>query len=496
MTDASSDGLPRTLGALRVSGWVSRSVKNELRENLIKALERQALQRSSGQVEALFPGVMGYDDTVIPAIVNAVLAGHDMLFLGEKGQGKSRLMRMLGRFLDQWLPYVDMSTVGGSPIHEDPTRPITQRGRAFVAQHGDATPIAWWARADRYAERLAPGTKFADVIGEIDPARLMSGVSMSAEESIAFGLVPRLHRGIFAINELPDLDDLVQVGLFNILEERDVQVRGLPVRFDVDVLVLFSANPTTYNRSGKVIPQLKDRIGSTIQTHYPRQRDMGISIMEQEALTPASGGAKADGMDLGGAYPLIVPRFMKEIIEEMATVARVSKYVDHASGVSARFSISNYRTMLASARRRGVLLGERPSVPRISDLAHARASSTGKLELDLLSSHQLSEGQALDAIMAEAIKRVFGEYVTRHGLDEIAGVFAKGVRLEVGDMVPSAAYEKIVSRVPKVWDKALEANAATDPAVRASCVEFVLAGMWASDLISRAEKHGRVSFET
>jgi magnesium chelatase subunit I len=495
MTEAFPDGLPRTLGALRASGWVSRSVKAELRENLIAALERQAasLRAGSGPPEALFPGVVGYDDTVIPAIVNAVLAGHDMLFLGEKGQGKSRLMRMLGRFLDPLLPCVDMSQEGGSPIHEDPYRPITRRGRALVARLGDATPIAWWRREDRYAERLAPGTKFADVI---DPARLMAGVSMSDEESIAFGLVPRMHRGIFAMNELPDLDDLVQVGLFNILEERDVQVRGLPVKFDVDVLVLFSANPTTYNRSGKVIPQLKDRIGSTIQTHYPRQRDLGIAIMEQEALGVASGGTRADGVDLGGAYPLVVPRFMKEIVEEMAHVARASKFIDHASGVSARFTISNFKTMLASARRRAVVLGERPGVPRISDLAHARASSTGKLELDLLSSHQMSESQTFDAVMAEAIKRVFGEYVTRHGLDEIAGVFAKGVRLEVGDTVPSAAYEKIVARVPKVWDKALEANAATDPAVRASCVEFVLAGMWASDLISRAEKHGRLSFET
>jgi magnesium chelatase subunit I len=289
------------------------------------------------------------------------------------------------------------------------------------------------------------------------------------------------------MNELPDLDDSVQVGLFNILEERDVQIRGLPVRFDLDIVVVFSANPTTYNRSGKVIPQLKDRIGSTIQTHYPRERDQAIEITEQEALKD---------LPLGGEYPVVVPRFMKEIVEEMAIVARKSKYVDHASGVSARFSIANYRVMVASARRRGIVLGEKPAVPRISDLAHFHATAAGKVELDMMSSHQLSEGQALDAIFAEAIRNVFKEYVQEHGLGEIAEVFSKGVKIEVGDMLPSNHYEKLLKRVPPVWDKAFEVNASTEPAVRASCVEFVLAGLWASDKISRNERHGRVEFET
>src|SRR5262245_54617083 len=263
--------LPRTLRDLEAAGWESRPVKAELRANLIQALRSD---------EPLFPGIVGYDDTVIPEIVNAVLAGHDMLFLGEKGQAKSRLMRMLVRFLDEHLPYLD---IPGSPVKEDPTKPITRAGLDFLARHGDNAPIAWWPREERYAERLSPGTKFADIIGEIDPARLMSGTSMGTEEALHFGLIPRMHRGLFAMNELPDLDDLVQVGLFNILEERDVQIRGFPIKFDIDVLILFSANPSTYNRSGKVIPQLKDRIGSTIQTHYPRTRDLGIEVMEQEA---------------------------------------------------------------------------------------------------------------------------------------------------------------------------------------------------------------------
>ena len=231
----------------------------------------------------------------------------------------------------------------------------------------EEVPIAWWPREQRYAERLAPGTKFADIIGEIDPAKLAGGTSMSAEEALHFGLIPRMHRGIFAMNELPELDELVQVGLFNILEERDVQIRGYPIHFDIDVLILFSANPATYNRSGKVIPQLKDRIGSVIHTHYPRERDLGIQIMEQEA-----------GVDLDGEFPVVVPYFMREIIEQMSIAARQSKYIDQQSGVSARFSIANYRTMVASARQRGAVLGERPAVPRISDLGHLYSLVAGQ----------------------------------------------------------------------------------------------------------------------
>ena len=462
-----------TLAELRSSGWRSRSVKDELRENLTEAL-------AAG--DDLFPGIVGYEHTVIPEIVNAILAGHDLLFLGEKGQAKSKLMRMLVRFLDEAVPYLDLP---GCPVHEDPERPITSIGkRALAESDPHELPIAWWPREQRYAERLAPGTKFADVIGEIDPAKLAQGVSMSLEEALHFGLIPRMHRGIFAMNELPDLDELVQVGLFNILEERDVQIRGYPVSFDLDLCVLFSANPSTYNRSGKVIPQLKDRIGSTVQTHYPRSRDAGIEIMLQES-----------GVDLGGAFPVTVPRFMLEIVEQMSICARKSRYVDHQSGVSARFTTANYRTMVASARQRAIRLGESPAVPRISDLAHFHSSAVGKLELDLMGSHQMTETQALDAILAEAVREVFEEYVTEHGLGDIAEIFAKGVKIEVGDMLPSAHYAELLKRVPPVWEKAFEVNAAEDAAVRASCVEFVLAGLYASDRISRSTRYGRVEYE-
>lgn len=468
----SDSSRPANLRELRASGWRSRTVKQEIHDNFLAALARG---------DDLFPGIVGYEDTVVPEINVALLAQHDLLFLGEKGQAKSRLMRLLANFLDEAIPYLDLP---GIPFHDDPERPISSKGKAFIAAHPpEQVPIAWWKREDRYAERLAPGTKFADIIGEIDPAKLAGGVSMSTEEALHFGLIPRMHRGIFAINELPELDELVQVGLFNILEERDVQIRGYPIRFDIDVLILFSANPSTYNRSGKVIPQLKDRIGSVIHTHYPREREGGIEIMEQEA-----------GLHLDGDYPVVVPYFMKEIIEEVTRAARKSKFIDHQSGVSARFSIANYRTMIASARQRSVLLGEKPAVPRISDLGHLYSSSLGKLELDLMGSHQMSERQVLDAVIAEAIRTVFEQYVDQYGLEEIGKIFSQGVKIEVGDMLPSAHYANRLQRVPPVWDKAFEVNASGDDAVRASCVEFVLAGLYAIDRISRAQSHGKITY--
>src|SRR5215211_745346 len=308
---------PATLAELRSSGWRSKTVKQELHDNFIAKLQAG---------DDLYPGIVGYDDTVIPELNIAILAQHDMLFLGEKGQAKSRLMRIMSTLLDEEVPYIDDPQI---PVHDDPFKPITKRARQLVnSVPADEIPIAWWPRDERYAERLAPGTKFADIIGEIDPAKLAAGVSMGVEDALHFGLIPRMHRGIFAMNELPELDELVQVGLFNILEERDVQIRGYPVQFDIDVLILFSANPATYNRSGKVIPQLKDRIGSTIHTHYPLERDLGIQIIEQEV-----GGQRSEVGDEPSETssdlrpptsdpPVIVPYFMKELVEEVSRAAR------------------------------------------------------------------------------------------------------------------------------------------------------------------------------
>lgn len=476
---------PKTLAELRNSGWRSKTVKQEVHDNFLDKL---------GSGEELFPGIVGYDETVIPELNIALLAQHDLLFLGEKGQAKSRLMRRLVDFLDEAIPYLDDRKI---PLHDDPYHPITSRGRMLVnGTPADEVPIAWWRREERYAERLAPGTKFADLIGEIDPAMLAAGVSMGAEEALHFGLIPRMHRGLFAMNELPELDELVQVGLFNILEERDVQIRGYPVKFDIDVMILFSANPATYNRSGKVIPQLKDRIGSLIHTHYPLERSLGVEILEQEVDSKAEGGGGKAEDETDGSSSVVVPYFMKELIEEISRAARESKYVDHDSGVSARLSLANYRTMLASARHRAAVLGEPAAAPRISDLGHLYASSLGKLELDLMGSHQMSERQVLDAVVAQAIATVFDEYVDEHGLAEIAEVFSQGVRVEVGDMLPSSHYAELLQRVPPAWDKAFEVNASENPAVRASCVEFVLAGLYATDRISRSQQHGRIVYET
>jgi magnesium chelatase subunit I len=482
---------PVTLAELRSSGWQSKTVKQEIHDNFVAKLQAG---------EELYPGIVGYDDTVIPELNIAILAQHDMLFLGEKGQAKSRLMRLISSLLDEEIPYIDDRQI---PVHDDPYRPITKRGRQLVGSvPADEIPIAWWPREERYAERLAPGTKFADIIGEIDPAKLAAGVSMGVEEALHFGLIPRMHRGIFAMNELPELDELVQVGLFNILEERDVQIRGYPIQFDIDVLILFSANPATYNRSGKVIPQLKDRIGSTIHTHYPLERDLGIQIIDQEVggQRPEVGDESSDSVsDLRPPTSdpdVIVPYFMKELVEEISRAARRSKYVDHQSGVSARLSIANYRTMVASARQRAAVLGERPAVPRISDLGHLYASSLGKLELDMMGSHQMTERQVLDAVLADAIATVFKEYVDKHGLAEIAEIFSRGVKIEVGDMLPSSHYAGLIKRVPPVWDKAFEVNASDNEAVRASCVEFVLAGLYATDRISRSQQRGRIVYET
>ncbi|TWU26588.1 hypothetical protein Pla52o_04410 [Novipirellula galeiformis] len=464
---------PSTLRELRETSWASKSVKQEIRDNFVRML-------ASG--EELFPGIVGYEDTVIPEINLALLAGHDMLFLGEKGQAKSRIMRMLTRFLDEWVPYIDHPDL---PVHEDPEKPISAAGKRLLRDTpAEDIKIAWWHRSNRYAERLSPGTKFADIIGEIDPAKLTGGVSMSAEEALSFGLIPRMHRGIFAMNELPELDDLVQVGLFNILEERDVQIRGYPIQFDIDLVILFSANPATYNRSGKVIPQLKDRIGAIVQTHYPSERDQGIEILQQEV-----------GHDLESDYPVQVPYFMYQIVEEITNQARHSKYVDQASGVSARFSLANFRTLVASARQRGVIHGEKPAVPRISDLGHLYSSSLGKLELDLMGTHQMSERQVLDAVVAKAIEVVFKEYVEEHGLSEIAEIFRGGVRVEVGDLLPSRDYAERLRNVPPAWNKAFEVNASENDAVRASCVEFVLAGLFSMERISRSQRFGKIEYE-
>src|SRR5689334_22021980 len=342
---------PRTLGELKSSGYRIESVKDEMRRNLVAKLE-------SG--EPLFPDILGYEETVVPQIQNAILSRHDMLFLGLRGQAKTRMLRQLVHLLDDAMPII-----AGSEINDHPYEPISRAGRDRVAAQGDETPIDWVGREARYHEKLAtPDVTIADLIGEIDMIKHAEGRHLADEMTMHFGLIPRTNRGIFCINELPDLSPKIQVGLFNVLEERDVQIRGFPVRLDLDLAMVFSANPEDYTNRGRIVTPLKDRIGSVIQTHYPLSRELGIRITDENAWT---------GRD--AAIEVRTPRFMKEIVEETSRLARSSSHVNQASGVSVRMSIANYENMISNAERRGVLLGTTHVVPRISDLAFLSASS-------------------------------------------------------------------------------------------------------------------------
>src|SRR5262245_14862692 len=340
----------RTLGELRASGYRPRPVREELRANLLRRLREGA---------PLFAGILGYDDTVIPAVENALLCGHDLIFLGERGQAKSRLIRALVGLLDEWIP-----EVAGSEIHDDPLAPVSSFARQRVAERGDATELAWVPRDDRYVEKLAtPDVSIADLIGDVDPVKVAAGRSLSDELTIHFGLLPRTNRGIFCINELPDLTEKVQVGLFNVMQERDVQIKGYNVRLPLDVLVVASANPEDYTSRGRIITPLKDRYAAQIRTHYPRTRalELAIAVAEAELLS-------VPGIELH------VPEFMREIVGEITFQARQSPDVNQSSGVSVRMSIANYETLAASALRRALRNGEREAVPRISDLEALHSS--------------------------------------------------------------------------------------------------------------------------
>src|SRR3954470_10630613 len=343
----------KTLGDLKATGYRPCSVKDELRRNVIRKLKAG---------EELFPGIVGYRDSVIPQVVNGILSKHDLLFLGLRGQAKTRILRMLPELLDEWIPILS-----GTEIADDPVRPTTKTGKRLVAEQGDDAKIEWIHRSARYHEKLAtPDVTIADLIGEIDLVKYAEGRYLSDESTMHFGLIPRSNRGLFAINELPDLAPRIQVGLFNVLEERDVQIRGYPVRLDLDVCLVFSANPEDYTNRGRIVTPLKDRIGSVIRTHYPRTREEGIAI------------SAANAWAAGQEVPVLLRGYMKEILEETARLARSSQAINQQSGVSVRMSIANYENMVSNAERRAVLLGEAVAVPRVSDLAYLAASTRGK----------------------------------------------------------------------------------------------------------------------
>jgi len=465
----------KILGQLKAEGRQRRSVKDEMRENLIAKLAAS---------EKLFPGIIGYDETVIPQIVNAILSRHDVLLLGLRGQAKTRILRSMVDFLDPEVP-----VIAGSEVNDDPFSPISKFGRDRLSEAGDDCPIEWIGRDQRYHEKLAtPDVTIADLIGEIDMIRVAEGRYLSSEATMHFGLVPRTNRGVFCLNELPDLSPKIQVGLFNCLEERDVQIRGYPVRIALDVVMVFTANPEDYTNRGRIVTPLKDRIGSVVRTHYPLTRDVGIQITDNEAWTSRNGQCHVH-----------VPGFMKAIIEELSRLARKSQHVSQQSGVSVRMSIANYETMLSNVERRGILTGEEQLAPRISDLAYLGASSRGKIELSL-SEEDGYEDVVIGRLLAEAIANVFTEELELPPLRPIVEHFRQGNEIIVGEGLTSDRYADAVGKVPGLQRLVGELvgrlcpeldEDATRDAAGASVAEFVLEGLHVHNKLNkRAEADG------
>ncbi|TWT43993.1 hypothetical protein RAS1_03970 [Phycisphaerae bacterium RAS1] len=456
---------PKTLGELRQSGYRYRSVKQELRENLIRRLQAR---------EPLFPGLIGYENSVVPQIVNGILAQHDMLLLGLRGQAKTRILRSLPSLLDEFTPVVAHADVWDDPLH-----PTLKRTRQLIAEQGDPTLIRWLHRDERYHEKLAtPDVTIADLIGEVDLVKHAEGRYLADEATMHFGLIPRSNRGIFAINELPDLPPRIQVGLFNVLEERDVQIRGYPIRLNLDVMLVFSANPEDYTNRGRIVTPLKDRIGSVIRTHYPYSTGEAMRITRENAELRREGG-----------LPLKLPRYVHECIEEMVRLARTSPHINQQSGVSVRASITALEVLVANAERRALATGEAAIVPRVSDLEFVHAACRGKIEL-MLSESEEAEDKLLRALAGEALKNVFGHYFEMSDLEGTIAQFAGGkVNIEVGDDVPSAQVvehaRRIKGLIPAAESLNKQAECETDEAHLASAAEFVLEGLHVNDKLSK-----------
>ncbi|MGH9721823.1 MAG: magnesium chelatase [Bryobacteraceae bacterium] len=471
-------GLPSTLGALRQSEFseqrvVGRGVKDELRDNLICRLQR-------GQ--PLFPGIVGYDDSVIPQVINAILSRHNFILLGLRGQAKTRLIRQMTDVLDERIPYV-----AGCEIHDNPYQPICRRCRDLIAERGDETPVAWLDRLHRYVEKLAtPDVTIADMIGDIDPIKAArGGHHLSDELTVHYGLLPRANRGIFAINELPDLAGKIQVGLFNIMQEGDVQIKGYPVRLPIDVLLVFTANPEDYTARGKIITPLKDRIGSEIRTHYPATLDQGISITRQEAWTERSSPVEAR-----------LPSYVREVVEQLAFLAREDKRVDKRSGVSQRLPISVIENITSNAERRALKSKEPLAVARIEDIYAALSSITGKLELEY--EGELKGGDAVAReIIRLAVGKVYQKYFDGANVAQIVQWFDLGGSLKLDAMADAESMLKELSAIQGLIEKTRAVGVtADDPAaVRASAAEFILEGLYAQRRISRSEERGFVAEE-
>ena len=450
---------PRNLGELKKSGWVSRPVKEEMRQNAVALI-------AAG--EPLFDGVVGYENTVLPQLENAVLAGHDVIFLGERGQAKTRMIRSLVNLLDEWMPYIE-----GSEIYDDPYNPVSKHAKDLVKKRADKTPIVWAHRDVRFGEKLAtPDTSIADLIGEVDPIKVAEGRYLSDELTLHYGMVPRTNRGIFAINELPDLAERIQVGLLNVLEERDVQIRGYKVQLPLDVLLVASANPEDYTNRGRMITPLKDRFGAQIRTHYPLEIDTEIDIAEQEAVP-----LEAPGLSI------IVPEFMAEIIATFSHICRSSPQVNQRSGVSVRMTVTNYETLAANATRRALQAGENRVVPRGSDLDALMASSSRKLEIESIEEGR--EGQIVKQMLNAAVLEVFKGRFSPEDLVAVVESFDGGTVAHTGDDLGSAQYADMLAGNAALAAAVAELTDSSEPAELASAVELILEGLHLSKRLNK-----------
>ncbi|MFN0124613.1 MAG: magnesium chelatase [Blastocatellia bacterium] len=466
---------PQTLGQLKASGWRRRSVRDEIRDNLIRKIRGQ---------ETLFPGVIGYDDTVIPQIVNALLARHNLILLGLRGQAKSRILRALTSLLDAEIP-----ALAGSEISDDPLAPISAYGRNLVAEKGDDAPLVWLPREQRYVEKLAtPDVTIADIIGDVDPIRAAkTGLLLSDELTIQYGLLPRANRGIFAINELPDLAGKIQVGLFNIMQEGDVQIKGYPVRLPLDVVLVFSANPEDYTARGKIITPLKDRIGAEIQTHYPATRDEGIAITRQEAWTDRASGE-------AGSIEISIPPLIREIIEQTALLAREDRRIDKRSGVSQRLPITLLESAVSNAERRALVNNEFVATPRISDIYASMPAITGKMELEY-EGEQIGAPRLAREIIRKAAGEVFGERYSGIDLRQVLDHFNHGRSLSLAELMSNADMLKAFRGVRGLLDavRSGQIEDESDGSLIAAC-ELALEGLHAQKKLARREEQGSASY--
>ncbi len=455
---------PQTIAQLRQSEYRVLPVKEEMRKNLIRKIRAG---------DTLFPGIVGYDQSVIPQIENAILSGQDIIFLGERGQAKSRLIRSLASLLDERVPIID-----GCEINDNPYAPICRACRDRVAAAGDDVPVRWIEPDQRYSEKLAtPDTAIADLIGEVDPIRVAEGKYLADELTIHYGLVPRTNRGIFAINELPDLAERIQVGLLNLIEERDVQIRGYKLRLPLDVAFVASANPEDYTNRGRIITPLKDRFGAQIRTHYPRRLEDEIRIVDQERT------------DFGdGELPVFVPDFVKEIVAEITQLARRSAKINQKSGVSVRVSITNYENLVSNATRRALRIGETEVVPRISDLPSVIPSSAGKLEMETW--EEGDDQSVLEKILKTAVLNTFRRHFEVTQFAELVQRFDAGLTFEVSEWQSSARYVAFAKEAPGVEKAGKSLGAQGKPAATASAVEFILEGLHLSKRLNKSETEG------